>query len=166
MKNLLLILFALGSFSVNAQQQTKEQTIAYINNQLNQFNDLETYTSTKDFKTIIKSAKFSIDTGNIVVFNITREMTYGKKNISVSKLSFNPADIVGIALISDQPNKAGMGYFSVMLNDNGVKAESTLNGVKGNINVDSSFTVDFSQKDKKLFNQLKKAFLTLRDLYK
>ncbi len=166
MKNLLLILFVLGSFSVNAQQQTKEQTIAYINKQLIQSNDLETYTSTKNFKTIIKSAKFSIDTGNIVVLNITREMTYGKKNISISKLSFNPADIVAIALTSENPNKAGMGYFSVIFNDNGVKAESTLNGVKGDINVDSSFSVHFFQKDKELFNQLKKAFLTLRDLYK
>ena len=166
MKNLLLLLFVLGSFSVKAQQQTKEQIISYINKQLYQSRNLETYTSSKSFKTINKSAKIAADTGNIVVFDITREMTYGNKNISVSKHSFNPADIVNIVLISDKPNKAGMGYFSIVFNNDVVKVESSLNDVKRDLTMYSSISVDFLQKDKGLFDQLKKAFLTLKDLYK
>lgn len=162
-KLLLLLLFVIGTLAVNAQ--TKEETIAFINKKLQKSLDLETYTSSDNFKTKIKSVKLSIDTAYTVLFETTKEMTYGEKNISVSRQYFDPSEITGIALISEKPNKYGMGYFSVTFDKQAIKAEGSLNGVKSKGSTHNSFSVDFYQKDKKDYSELRTAFLRLRTLY-
>jgi len=166
MKIKLVIFFLLTCFSAAAQQQTKQQLIDFINAKLNQSMDVELYTSSKNFKNKLKSAKLRLDTGNMVVYDCTMEMKYGEKHIVVFKSSFNPAQIVAIALISDEPNKFGMGYLSVVFDRKVVSVTSKRNDLEPKSGFDASIEIHFRQKDKKMFDELKKAFLDLKTLYK
>lgn len=172
MKNLILILLLLSYFNVNAQTQTKEQAVAFINQKLNDVKDIELSTPLNGMIGTIKSVTFSLDTGNRIVYSFKMELKGDDSNhLLVSKFSFNPANIVSFKAtdistktVNDELVQVNTSYLSVDTKENAIVEETTLNGKTSN-NLGHTFTLHFLKKEKTLSEDITKSLFRLRQLY-
>jgi hypothetical protein len=167
MKILLSFLLFIGSFVVNAQNGTKEQTIEFINSKLNETKNKLIYHSYGDTsKSKIISVDFRIDTGKMISYSTTVAMEIQDNVVVEGKFSFDPSKIKSLILVSEKPDKSGMGIFSVNFIGKNVVMEVNLGKNEKEIWNETGFMMNFVQKDDWSFKELEQAFIRLRDLYR